>query len=965
MKKFFSSFFTSLCVLTVLAGIISCGGLSEKTGSVSFTFNERTLSQFKNSPVRSLSARAGTTTVPYYFPEEYADKTVNAWFLAKESDSSVDSSDISVEGTVALFLFGDGTYLMTARTTATDGDASSQESSYLMKGSYTFSSSDYANGTLSFTTVAFYSENGWADEYDTSTIGSAAAVYTTIPISDGTFSFFDSENFSSISFTKQDGTPQANSGETTEPVDPTEPEKDFYYELTISVNGDYSETKTVTVTQKYETYTVTFDAIPVGAAVYFVADVYSYDGETKPYHLFTGKSDTITIVAGDNMVTMQMENVARPDKQITYSVEYWFEDETGNYALNDSLTEGPKTVSNRDELYEEINLNNWNADSFDFNGYTYNYWDSEQSEDSEGNLVMTYKLYFKVAETDEEVPIEIESLGDDAYAVQYENNSSDTRRAYRLVGKGDGELVQFTFKNGQENAGVLGFMWDFDEAEGAGPYSFWVLGLSLNSSETRIKYYVSQYKNVTDFNAVNFGASFNGTSSAVEKEVAQLTTLDIPVAAEPVSVWADIYPAINDDSAHVPGVDDDRDTYTGGFIVKLYAADPTNDSSATALATVDIPVEETGYTGYADLASKSAAVYTNVYQTRSLNGEWNLLKTYEGKEVDHSPLEFTITLDMSNVAADKTLDSVTIYSLSKETADSLTEVLSDETIDDTEKVKTLSLRQDSDGATYLGGYRTGAKALTVADDGTIIIEDSYPAQGTMGIGKNLSIIAFVSYGEAADISSAYVGVSDVLKAQATNSVNMKPISYSPTLERIEITSSTLNLNVGESGELQAYAIYSDGTRKDVSSDATWTSSGASVATVNGYKVEGIAAGTATITAAYGNMTVICNVTVIQPAADAGISVTLDEVSTEDAAIGLTYTEGEDADGNKTIVFTANEGFKSYLWLIEDENVETTAEENSLTIHTAEYAAGAYHLTLVVTDKTGESYGATATFTVTK
>lgn len=83
----------------------------------------------------------------------------------------------------------------------------------------------------------------------------------------------------------------------------------------------------------------------------------------------------------------------------------------------------------------------------------------------------------------------------------------------------------------------------------------------------------------------------------------------------------------------------------------------------------------------------------------------------------------------------------------------------------------------------------------------------------------------------------------------------------PVLESIEVAPSTLAVDVDEIGALTATATYDDASTADVTTSAAWSSSATGTATVNAGFVTGVAAGSATITAAYGGQTDTCAVTV--------------------------------------------------------------------------------------------------------
>jgi Galactose oxidase, central domain/Bacterial Ig-like domain (group 2)/Kelch motif len=75
----------------------------------------------------------------------------------------------------------------------------------------------------------------------------------------------------------------------------------------------------------------------------------------------------------------------------------------------------------------------------------------------------------------------------------------------------------------------------------------------------------------------------------------------------------------------------------------------------------------------------------------------------------------------------------------------------------------------------------------------------------------------------------------------------------PTLQSIAVTPGSPTAVVGADEQLHATGTYSDGTQKDLTASATWTSSLAAVATVTSGLVTGVAAGAATISASDGGV----------------------------------------------------------------------------------------------------------------
>lgn len=77
------------------------------------------------------------------------------------------------------------------------------------------------------------------------------------------------------------------------------------------------------------------------------------------------------------------------------------------------------------------------------------------------------------------------------------------------------------------------------------------------------------------------------------------------------------------------------------------------------------------------------------------------------------------------------------------------------------------------------------------------------------------------------------------------------VTVSTKLEKLIISSKKVNLAPGASQILKVTAKYDNGSSKNVTDAATWTSSKTSVATVSGGNVQGVAKGSSTVKASYG------------------------------------------------------------------------------------------------------------------
>jgi len=86
-------------------------------------------------------------------------------------------------------------------------------------------------------------------------------------------------------------------------------------------------------------------------------------------------------------------------------------------------------------------------------------------------------------------------------------------------------------------------------------------------------------------------------------------------------------------------------------------------------------------------------------------------------------------------------------------------------------------------------------------------------------------------------------------------------SSAPKLVSIAILPAAVSIAAGTSARLQATAVYDNDERLDISSKVAWSSSDASTAKVKSGPVRGVKAGTATISARFGDKTATASVAV--------------------------------------------------------------------------------------------------------
>jgi hypothetical protein len=98
-----------------------------------------------------------------------------------------------------------------------------------------------------------------------------------------------------------------------------------------------------------------------------------------------------------------------------------------------------------------------------------------------------------------------------------------------------------------------------------------------------------------------------------------------------------------------------------------------------------------------------------------------------------------------------------------------------------------------------------------------------------------------------------------------------------TLSSITVTSATNSLTAGQTEQFAAKATYSDGSAKDVTSTANWSSSATAIATVaQGGVVTGLSTGTTTISASASGVTGMTQLTVNMPVPTAWTPMGVDD-----------------------------------------------------------------------------------------
>ena len=263
-------------------------------------------------------------------------------------------------------------------------------------------------------------------------------------------------------------------------------------------------------------------------------------------------------------------------------------------------------------------------------------------------------------DADDDDPNEMFSSGVNNFDIEYNNTDSSVSRGVNVTaGDHKGAFIKATMDKQDGNGGVLGFMWDITvdgesapvEAGNTKPWSFWLIGLNYgnagNETTSELKYYVSKYKNVTDKQAKNFGATtatnlagFNAATGVSEYEKVKAFTSFDPKGgvngAATITNTTDKAWTVYIDIAQSLGSDGKAD---GGFTVRLYSPQTVGDAGKVEdawannyLAKIDITPAETGYTS-STIKQKQLGVYANVYGNSYVKGSFKYADTYAQAEL--------------------------------------------------------------------------------------------------------------------------------------------------------------------------------------------------------------------------------------------------------------------------------------------------------------------------------------------
>jgi uncharacterized protein YjdB len=230
----------------------------------------------------------------------------------------------------------------------------------------------------------------------------------------------------------------------------------------------------------------------------------------------------------------------------------------------------------------------------------------------------------------------------------------------------------------------------------------------------------------------------------------------------------------------------------------------------------------------------------------------------------------------------------------------------------------------------------GTSTITVTKSAAVLVSIAVTApSATVDIGATVALVANGTYDDSSkkNITSSVTWTSSdatiatvsstgtvtgvkvgAVTITATSGVKSGSVTLTVTTpiapSSVAVTASSSTVSVGGKVQLTANEVYSDGSKKDVTKTATWTSGTATVATVdaNG-QVTGVKVGTVTITATSGGKSGTVNLTIVD-APLSTIEVTpaqpsIPAASTQQFKASGTYSDGTKRDITADVSWTSS------------------------------------------------------------
>jgi uncharacterized protein YjdB len=169
-------------------------------------------------------------------------------------------------------------------------------------------------------------------------------------------------------------------------------------------------------------------------------------------------------------------------------------------------------------------------------------------------------------------------------------------------------------------------------------------------------------------------------------------------------------------------------------------------------------------------------------------------------------------------------------------------------------------------------------------------------------GSSSTAVARVS--TSGEVTAVMPGSADVTATFGARSGTSKVTVSTATLTAVEVSPASATIQAGAEVPLKAAGRYSDGTSRDVTAEATWTTSDAAIAQVGTSgvsigRVAGVGAGTATITATLdgvaGTSTITVNVVTVTAVALTPASPAITVGATQQLTCTATYSDMSSAD----------------------------------------------------------------------
>ncbi|CAM3546345.1 Ig-like domain-containing protein [Marinicrinis lubricantis] len=189
-------------------------------------------------------------------------------------------------------------------------------------------------------------------------------------------------------------------------------------------------------------------------------------------------------------------------------------------------------------------------------------------------------------------------------------------------------------------------------------------------------------------------------------------------------------------------------------------------------------------------------------------------------------------------------------------------------------------------------------ALAVYSDGStenVSIQSSWSSENSAIASVYNGTITAKSEGTVTMLA-VYKGLSQSFQVHVTKKV-----------KALTKNTNTLDLQIGESQQIELTATYSDNTTEKISNAADWQSSNEKVATVLNGKVTALKSGTTTITASYGQKTVSVEVSVdVVKRIDANVSsLSLLKEDSQPIELIATYPDGSKRDVTLTAEWSSS------------------------------------------------------------